>query len=145
MYKEQCMTAVELKIQNFQRPVIDVEATGKRIQFLRKSKNFSVKDLQPLFGFEFPQAIYRWEEGKYLPSIDTLFILMLVIIQCFFVVSLFYGVLKLWRKLFKKILDFYRRLCHQNSGFLPSRIHRPNYSRKMQNKEVFSFMFFCYN
>ena len=139
------MTAVELKIQNFQRPVIDVEATGKRIQFLRKSKNFSVKDLQPLFGFESPQAIYRWEEGKYLPSIDTLFILMLVIIQCFFVVSLLYGVLKLWRKLFKKILDFYRRLCHQNSGFLPSRIHRLNYSRKMQNKEVFSFMFFCYN
>lgn len=69
------MTAVELRIKNFQRPIIDVEATGKRIKFLRESKTLKVKDLQPLFGFEFPQAIYQWEEGKYLPSIDNLFIL----------------------------------------------------------------------
>lgn len=72
------MTAAELcldKIKTFQRPVIDVEATGKRIEFLRESKNLTVKHLQLLFGFEYPQAIYQWESGETLPSIDNLFIL----------------------------------------------------------------------
>ena len=72
------MTAAEScpeKIEKFQRPVIDLEATGKRIEFLRKSKNLSVKNLQSLFGFETPQAIYNWESGKNLPSIDNLFVL----------------------------------------------------------------------
>lgn len=72
------MTAVELcpkELKSFQKPVIDVEATGKRIKFLRESKNLSIKDLQSLFGFEYPQAIYLWESGKTLPSVDNLFTL----------------------------------------------------------------------
>ena len=53
-------------------PVIDQIATGKNILSLRKEKGLSVKDLQEYFGFEEPQAIYRWQYGKTLPSVDNL-------------------------------------------------------------------------
>lgn len=56
-------------------PLIDVEATGKNIERLRKLRNLSVKDIQNYFGFEEPQAIYKWQWGKTLPSVDNLFAL----------------------------------------------------------------------
>ena len=42
-------------------PVIDPIATGKNILSLRKEKGLTVRDLQKFFGFEEPQAIYRWQ------------------------------------------------------------------------------------
>lgn len=56
-------------------PVIDLVATGKNIRDLRKAKGLSVADLQEYFGFEAPQAIYKWQAGKSLPSTDNLFAL----------------------------------------------------------------------
>lgn len=56
-------------------PVIDPVATGKNILSLRQQKGLSVKDLQAYFGFEEPQAIYRWQYGKTLPSVDNLYAL----------------------------------------------------------------------
>lgn len=56
-------------------PVIDLEATGKNIERLRKERGLSVKDVQNFFGFENPQAIYKWQKGKSLPSVDNLFAL----------------------------------------------------------------------
>lgn len=56
-------------------PVIDLEATGANILRLRKQKGLSVKDLQAYFGFECPQAIYKWQWGHSLPSVDNLFAL----------------------------------------------------------------------
>ena len=56
-------------------PVIDQIATGKNILSLRQEKGLSVKDLQEYFGFEQPQAIYRWQYGKTLPSVDNLYAL----------------------------------------------------------------------
>lgn len=56
-------------------PVIDLEATGANILRLRKQKGLSVKDLQVYFGFECPQAIYKWQWGQSLPSVDNLFAL----------------------------------------------------------------------
>lgn len=56
-------------------PVIDVKETGKNILHLRKMRNLSVKDLQQVFGFETPQAIYKWQHGAALPSIDNLVVL----------------------------------------------------------------------
>ena len=56
-------------------PVIDPIATGKNISSLRKEKGLSVKDLQEYFGFEEPQALYRWQYGKTLPSVDNLYAL----------------------------------------------------------------------
>lgn len=56
-------------------PVIDPIATGKNILSLRKEKGLTVRDLQEYFGFEEPQAIYRWQYGKTLPSVDNLYAL----------------------------------------------------------------------
>lgn len=56
-------------------PIIDVQATGANILRLRKLNGLSVKDLQEYFGFEGPQAIYKWQWGQCLPSIDNLFAL----------------------------------------------------------------------
>ena len=54
---------------------IDINATGQRIAFLIRSQGFCVKDMQEYFGFNTPQAIYKWLWGKSLPSVDNLFAL----------------------------------------------------------------------
>lgn len=56
-------------------PVIDLVATGENILRLRKQRDLSVRDLQKYFGFEGPQAIYKWQKGKSLPTIDNLYAL----------------------------------------------------------------------
>ena len=56
-------------------PAIDITATGKRIDQLRREKEMSVRDLQKVFGFSSPQAIYNWIWGVSLPSIDSIVIL----------------------------------------------------------------------
>ena len=56
-------------------PVIDMRATGRNIQRLREAKGLSVKDLQEWFGFEEPRAVYKWQSGQSLPSVDNLFAL----------------------------------------------------------------------
>ncbi len=39
-------------------PVIDMTATGRNITRLRINAGITVKDLQDIFGFNTPQAIY---------------------------------------------------------------------------------------
>lgn len=56
-------------------PVIDMAATGANILRLRKERGLSVRDLQDWFGFEEPQAIYKWQKGKSLPTVDNLYAL----------------------------------------------------------------------
>ena len=56
-------------------PVIDLKATGQNIELLRKSAGVSVKEIQDVMGFANPQAIYKWQQGKCLPSVDNLFAL----------------------------------------------------------------------
>ncbi len=56
-------------------PTIDMVKTGQNIIRLRKEKGLTVKDLQTVFGFETPQAIYKWQHGTALPSVDNLVIL----------------------------------------------------------------------
>ncbi len=56
-------------------PVIDPAATGANILRLRKARGLTVRDLQAYFGFEEPQAIYKWQSGKSLPSVDNLYAL----------------------------------------------------------------------
>ena len=53
-------------------PVIDLQATGENILRLRKEAGYSVRDLQQYLGFEQPQAIYKWQSGASLPSVDNL-------------------------------------------------------------------------
>ena len=56
-------------------PVIDLSATGQNIARLRTEAGMSVKDLQDIFGFANPQAIYKWQNGLCLPTLDNLVIL----------------------------------------------------------------------
>ena len=56
-------------------PFIDTVATGRNIDRLRIAAGMSVKDMQMVFGFATPQAIYKWIRGASLPTIDNLVIL----------------------------------------------------------------------
>lgn len=56
-------------------PTINLVKTGKNIERLRKERGISVRELQAYFGFEQPQAIYKWQWGRCLPSVDNLFAL----------------------------------------------------------------------
>ena len=59
----------------YNKKVIDIESTGSNIRNLRTSMGYTVRDIQQVFNFEHPQAIYCWEKGKTLPSIDNLLVL----------------------------------------------------------------------
>lgn len=56
-------------------PVIDMTKTGQNIIILRKQAGLSVRDIQEVFGFTTPQAIYKWQQGLALPTIDNLVVL----------------------------------------------------------------------
>ena len=59
-------------------PVIDVSATGRNIARIRQAAGLTVKDLQTVFGFSTPQAIYKWQRGTAMPTVDNLVILAAV-------------------------------------------------------------------
>ena len=60
-------------------PTIDMTGTGQNINRLRKQAGLSVKDLQDILGFATPQAIYKWQQGAALPTIDNLVVLAAVL------------------------------------------------------------------
>ena len=53
-------------------PTIDLAMTGANIVNLRKAAGLTVRDLQVAFGFNSPQAIYKWQSGTALPTVDNL-------------------------------------------------------------------------
>ena len=59
----------------FEIPFVDTVATGQNIDRLRIAAGMSVKDMQMIFGFATPQAIYKWIHGTSMPTIDNLVIL----------------------------------------------------------------------
>ena len=59
----------------FRFPSISLKKTGENITRLMKANNLSVSKLQRIFGFEYPQAIYKWKRGESIPSIDNLVVL----------------------------------------------------------------------
>lgn len=60
-------------------PIIDLVATGKNIKRIREASGISVRDIQDILGFTNPQAIYKWQKGECLPTIDNLVILASVL------------------------------------------------------------------
>lgn len=58
-----------------QLPKIDMDRTGARLKIARLSRGLAVKDVQKVIGLTSPQAIYKWESGKSMPTIDNLVIL----------------------------------------------------------------------
>lgn len=59
-------------------PVIDTAATGINILRMRQKAGLTVKDLQKVFGFSTPQAIYKWQRGTAMPTVDNLVVLAAV-------------------------------------------------------------------
>ena len=59
-------------------PVLDMTATGMNIARLRKNAGMTVRDLQAIFGFATPQAIYKWQRGEAMPTLDNMIVLAAV-------------------------------------------------------------------
>lgn len=62
----------------FTMPTINMVATGRNIMRLRELVGLSVKDLAQIFGFATPQAIYKWQHGTAMPTLDNLVVLAAV-------------------------------------------------------------------
>ena len=56
-------------------PTINMAGTGKNIISLRRKSGITVRELQDILGFRTPQAIYKWQQGAALPTLDNLVIL----------------------------------------------------------------------
>ena len=59
-------------------PVINMTATGNNIMRMRKNAGITVKELQAVFGFSTPQAIYKWQRGAAMPTLDNMVVLAAV-------------------------------------------------------------------
>ena len=56
-------------------PIINMKATGNRIRDLRKERKMKIDDIVEYMGFESQQAIYKWQRGESLPTVDNLYAL----------------------------------------------------------------------
>ena len=56
-------------------PVLDMKATGEKIKELRTKKQISVETISSYMGFGSAQAVYKWQAGKSLPTVDNLYAL----------------------------------------------------------------------
>ena len=56
-------------------PMINTAATGQNINRMRIEAGMTVRDMQQVFGFTTPQAIYKWIHGTAMPTIDNMVIL----------------------------------------------------------------------
>ena len=59
-------------------PVINLKATGARIRELRKAHHLKVEDIARFMGFESEQAVYKWQRGDCLPTVDNLYALSIL-------------------------------------------------------------------
>ncbi|MBE5814276.1 MAG: helix-turn-helix transcriptional regulator [Clostridiales bacterium] len=59
-------------------PVVNMKQTGRNITMLREQRGISVKQLQRMMGFATPQAIYKWQHGESLPTVDNLVALSVI-------------------------------------------------------------------
>ncbi len=55
--------------------VLDAKRTGERIRRLREEHHLSVEDISLYMGFESVQAVYKWQRGDSLPTVDNLYAL----------------------------------------------------------------------
>ena len=54
---------------------IDMAATGANLRKIRRERALSAVKVSELVGLTSPQAVYRWERGETLPTMDNLVIL----------------------------------------------------------------------
>lgn len=56
----------------YEYPVIDMAATGRRIQAECAGRGYSARMIQELFGIGSIQSVYNWFKGKQIPSLDNM-------------------------------------------------------------------------
>lgn len=49
--------------------------TGNRIKSMIRKTGMRISDIQAIFGFNTPQAIYKWMRGDAMPTIDNFIML----------------------------------------------------------------------
>lgn len=59
----------------YQKPVLDLEATGSKIKTIMKQRGVSPRQLQLIMDFPYIQTVYNWFAGKNMPSLDNLVVL----------------------------------------------------------------------
>lgn len=52
--------------------VLDPIATGERIRELRKQNNLKVREVSEYMGFESEQAVFKWQRGDSMPTLDNM-------------------------------------------------------------------------
>ena len=62
-------------VQMMVYPKIDPEATGRQIRRMREAKGYTVDEFVELMGNVSPQAYYKWQNGKCLPTVDNLLLM----------------------------------------------------------------------
>lgn len=60
-------------------PVVNMKQTGQNIAMLREQRGLTVRQLQGMLGFTTPQAIYKWQHGESLPTVDNLVALSVIL------------------------------------------------------------------
>lgn len=58
------------------RPEYDLKVVGQNLKRLRSEKNLSVNDVREYLRLGSVQAVYKYENGKSYPQVDTMFALM---------------------------------------------------------------------
>lgn len=53
-------------------PTINMRATGNNIRVLRKQKGITAQQIADFMGFSEPVAVYKWQRGDSLPTLDNL-------------------------------------------------------------------------
>ena len=92
---------------------IQPEKTGERIRKLLLEQGYTIREIQGAFGFENPQAIYKWLSGKSLPSIDNFIILSRLLHTTIEDILVIDGdIPRLWGILNRWLNDSHCRVCY---------------------------------
>lgn len=59
-------------------PAIDLRATGENIRRLRLNTGLPVRELSHMLLLSDVQAVYKWQRGETLPSLDNLVLLNMI-------------------------------------------------------------------
>ena len=60
-------------------PIIDPKATGRNILLRRLELGYTVMDIQRYLDLACPQAVYHWQAGRSLPSVDNFYALSIML------------------------------------------------------------------
>lgn len=92
---------------------IQPKKTGEHIRKLLLEQGYTIREIQGAFGFENPQAIYKWLSGKSLPSIDNFIILSRLLHTTIEDILVIDGdIPRLWGILNRRLNDSHCRVCY---------------------------------